>query len=116
MKEILLPLLTLILCETTPQPADMHAAITDVPSIADMSHADPKNWVDLPLAVDINEQTPVTDPDTEELRCRRYLEENVGAPDVGLTPEELTEIDSLLPPGAAAGPRYTEQGMRTINH
>jgi aryl-alcohol dehydrogenase-like predicted oxidoreductase len=46
---------------------------------------------------------------------RRYLEENVGALDVRLTPEELTEIDSLLPPGAAAGPRYTEQGMRTIN-
>jgi hypothetical protein len=38
---------------------------------------------------------------------RRYLEENVGALDVRLTPEELTEIDSLLPPGAAAGPRYT---------
>ena len=46
---------------------------------------------------------------------RRYLEENIGALDVRLTPEELTEIDSLLPPGAAAGPRYTEQGMRTIN-
>jgi aryl-alcohol dehydrogenase-like predicted oxidoreductase len=46
---------------------------------------------------------------------RRYLEENVAALDVRLTREELTEIDSLLPPGAAAGPRYTEQGMRTIN-
>ena len=45
---------------------------------------------------------------------RRYLEENVGTLDVRLTPEELAEIDSLLPPGAAAGPRYTEQGMRTI--
>ena len=46
---------------------------------------------------------------------RRYLEENVGTLDVRLTPEELAEIDSLLPPGAAAGPRYTEQGLRTIN-
>jgi aryl-alcohol dehydrogenase-like predicted oxidoreductase len=46
---------------------------------------------------------------------RSYLEENVGALDVRLTPEELTEIDSLLSPGAAAGPRYTEHGMRTIN-
>ena len=85
MKEILLPLLTLILCETTPQPADMHAAITDVPSIADMSHADPKNWVDLPLAVDINEQTPVTDPDTEELRSSnpttfRFVRERTRSP------------------------------------
>jgi aryl-alcohol dehydrogenase-like predicted oxidoreductase len=46
---------------------------------------------------------------------RRYLEENVRALAVRLTPEELTEIDSLLPRGAAAGSRYSEQGMRTIN-
>jgi aryl-alcohol dehydrogenase-like predicted oxidoreductase len=32
---------------------------------------------------------------------RRYLEENVRALAVRLTPEELTEIDSLLPCGAA---------------
>jgi aryl-alcohol dehydrogenase-like predicted oxidoreductase len=52
---------------------------------------------------------------TPGTKRRSYLEENVGALDVRLTPEELTEIDSLLPPGAAAGPRYTEHGMRTIN-
>jgi aryl-alcohol dehydrogenase-like predicted oxidoreductase len=46
---------------------------------------------------------------------RGYLEENVGALDVRLTPDELTEIDTLLPPGAAAGSRYSEPGMRTIN-
>ena len=46
---------------------------------------------------------------------RQHLEENVGALDVRLTPEELTELDGLLPPGAAAGARYPEPGMRTIN-
>jgi aryl-alcohol dehydrogenase-like predicted oxidoreductase len=46
---------------------------------------------------------------------RQYLEENVGALDVRLTPEELTEIDSLIPPGAAAGSRYSQPGMRGIN-
>ena len=46
---------------------------------------------------------------------RQYLEENVGALDIRLTPEELTEIDSLIPPGAAAGSRYSEPGMRAIN-
>jgi aryl-alcohol dehydrogenase-like predicted oxidoreductase len=46
---------------------------------------------------------------------RQYLEENVGALDVRLTPEELTEIDSLIPPGAAAGSRYSQPGMRAIN-
>jgi aryl-alcohol dehydrogenase-like predicted oxidoreductase len=46
---------------------------------------------------------------------RQYLEENVGALDVRLTPEELTELDGLLPPGAAAGARYPEPGMRAVN-
>ena len=45
---------------------------------------------------------------------RRYLEENVGALDVHLTPEELGKIDTILPPGAVAGPRYPERGMRAI--
>ena len=46
---------------------------------------------------------------------RRYLEENVGALEVHLTPEELAEIDAILPAGAAAGSRYPERGMRAIN-
>jgi aryl-alcohol dehydrogenase-like predicted oxidoreductase len=46
---------------------------------------------------------------------RQYLEENVGAFNIRLTPEDLTEIDSLIPPGAAAGSRYSEPGMRAIN-
>jgi aryl-alcohol dehydrogenase-like predicted oxidoreductase len=47
---------------------------------------------------------------------RRYLEENVGALDVHLTPKDLTNIDATLPPGSAAGSRYSVPGMRTINH
>jgi len=46
---------------------------------------------------------------------RQYLEENAGALDVCLTPQELAEIDTLLPPGAAVGARYSEPGMRAIN-
>ena len=46
---------------------------------------------------------------------RQYLGENVGALDIRLTPKELMEIDSLIPPGAAAGSRYSEPGMRAIN-
>lgn len=46
---------------------------------------------------------------------RRYLEENVGALDIRLTGKELAEIDALLPPGAAAGTRYPEHGMRAVN-
>jgi aryl-alcohol dehydrogenase-like predicted oxidoreductase len=46
---------------------------------------------------------------------RQYLEENVGALDIRLTADELAEIDSLLPRGAAAGSRYSEHGMRAVN-
>jgi len=46
---------------------------------------------------------------------RRYLEENVGALDVRLTPNDLANIDAVLPPGSAVGSRYSVPGMRTIN-
>jgi aryl-alcohol dehydrogenase-like predicted oxidoreductase len=45
---------------------------------------------------------------------RRYLEENVGALDVTLTPEDLERIDRIIPPGAAAGTRYAPQGMQSV--
>ena len=47
---------------------------------------------------------------------RRYLEENVGALDVHLTPNDLANLDAVLPPGSATGSRYSVPGMRTINH
>jgi aryl-alcohol dehydrogenase-like predicted oxidoreductase len=45
----------------------------------------------------------------------RYLEENVGALALRLSTEQRARIDAAFPPGAAAGPRYHEQGMKTIN-
>ncbi|OWR26588.1 aldo/keto reductase [Saccharibacillus sp. O23] len=45
----------------------------------------------------------------------KYLIENVGAADVRLTAEELKQIDAAAPKGAAAGDRYEENGMRTLN-
>jgi aryl-alcohol dehydrogenase-like predicted oxidoreductase len=46
---------------------------------------------------------------------RRYLEENVGALEVTLTASDLEEIEDVAPKGVAAGERYHEAGMRTIN-
>jgi aryl-alcohol dehydrogenase-like predicted oxidoreductase len=46
---------------------------------------------------------------------RTYLEENVGALKVQLTAEDLRTIDEVFPTGAAAGLRYTEQMMQTVN-
>jgi aryl-alcohol dehydrogenase-like predicted oxidoreductase len=46
---------------------------------------------------------------------RRYLEENVGAAAVTLTPADLTRIDEVMPPGAASGLRYPEPMMQFVN-
>jgi len=45
---------------------------------------------------------------------RKYLEENVGALDVTLTPEDLRRIDEVAPKGAAAGLRYPEAMMASV--
>jgi aryl-alcohol dehydrogenase-like predicted oxidoreductase len=46
---------------------------------------------------------------------RRYLEENMGAASLELTSTDLEQIEEVAPQGAAAGERYHEAGMRTIN-
>jgi aryl-alcohol dehydrogenase-like predicted oxidoreductase len=46
---------------------------------------------------------------------RRYLDENLGALDIRLTAQEQVALEGAVPPGAAAGQRYAEQGMRTVN-
>jgi aryl-alcohol dehydrogenase-like predicted oxidoreductase len=45
---------------------------------------------------------------------RKYLEENAAAAEVALTPKELEQIESIMPRGIAAGPRYPEQAMRFV--
>jgi aryl-alcohol dehydrogenase-like predicted oxidoreductase len=45
----------------------------------------------------------------------KYLEDNLGAVGVTLTTDELSEIDRLFPPGAAAGERYAEGQMRMLD-
>lgn len=47
---------------------------------------------------------------------RRYLEENVAALNVVLTPEELAAIEAIFPFNAAAGDRYGVESMATINN
>jgi aryl-alcohol dehydrogenase-like predicted oxidoreductase len=45
----------------------------------------------------------------------KYLEENVGAAAVQLTPHDLGRINAAVPAGAAVGERYTAAGMVGIN-
>lgn len=51
-------------------------------------------------------------PGTKRLR---YLEENVAALGVRLTPAVLAQLDQAAPKGATAGARYPEAAMRVIN-
>jgi aryl-alcohol dehydrogenase-like predicted oxidoreductase len=46
---------------------------------------------------------------------RKYLEENLAALEVELTPDDLAEIDEVAPKGVAAGERYPAGGMKTVN-
>jgi aryl-alcohol dehydrogenase-like predicted oxidoreductase len=46
---------------------------------------------------------------------RKYLDENIAALDVKLSGDDLRRLDEILPPGAAAGDRYHERGMETVN-
>jgi aryl-alcohol dehydrogenase-like predicted oxidoreductase len=45
---------------------------------------------------------------------RKYLEENVAALDVKLTPQELSRLNEVLPSGAAAGNRYPDHVMALV--
>lgn len=45
----------------------------------------------------------------------KYLEENIGAVDIHLSPAELKEIDLIAPKGVAAGLRYPAEMMGSVN-
>jgi aryl-alcohol dehydrogenase-like predicted oxidoreductase len=46
---------------------------------------------------------------------RKYLEENVAALDLKISEEDLQRIDEIFPTGAAAGQRYPESMMSSVN-
>jgi len=46
---------------------------------------------------------------------RIHLGENIAAGDIQLTADDLARLDAAAPPGATAGDRYPEGGMRSIN-
>ena len=46
---------------------------------------------------------------------RKFLEENAAAAQIRLTPDDLERLEDVIPRGAAAGARYPEGGMKTVN-
>jgi aryl-alcohol dehydrogenase-like predicted oxidoreductase len=45
----------------------------------------------------------------------KYLDDNLGAVTVHLTPAELDQIDAMLPAGATSGDRYPAHAMQAVN-
>jgi aryl-alcohol dehydrogenase-like predicted oxidoreductase len=45
----------------------------------------------------------------------KYLDDNLGAVNVRLTADDLTQIDAILPAGVAAGSRYSHEAMQVID-
>ena len=48
-------------------------------------------------------------------KSRKHLDENVRAAALVLTPDDLAEIDCIVPPGAASGTRYPKGQMHRLN-
>jgi aryl-alcohol dehydrogenase-like predicted oxidoreductase len=46
---------------------------------------------------------------------RKYLEENVAAIEVKLTPADLKHIEEIVPAKSVAGERYSESMMKIVN-
>lgn len=46
---------------------------------------------------------------------RKFLEENIGAAAITLSPDELAEIDRILPPDTFLGTRYPAEGMKAVS-
>jgi len=45
----------------------------------------------------------------------RYVEENIAAAGIQLTPEELERLDAIVPPGTSTGDRYDAANMKGID-
>ena len=46
---------------------------------------------------------------------RTYLDQNIAALDVGLSPAELAQLDKAFPMDVAAGLRYPESFLGSVN-
>ena len=81
-----------------------------VEQLADAKGCTPSQLALAWLLAQGNDIVPI--PGTKRVQ---YLEENVGAVDVHLTPDDLRRIDEIAPRGVASGARYNDAGMRSVN-
>jgi aryl-alcohol dehydrogenase-like predicted oxidoreductase len=86
------------------------AVVEQLKRVADAKGATPSQLAIAWLLAQGDDIVPI--PGAER---RRYLEENVRALDVRLTPSELAAIEQVAWRGVAAGERYGPAGMAYVN-
>ncbi|GAA6621456.1 aldo/keto reductase [Scytonema sp. NUACC26] len=84
--------------------------VNQVKAIAAEKSATPSQLALAWLLAQGNDIVPI--PGTKR---RRYLEENIAATEITLTPDDLRRIEEVAPKGSAAGERYPEQHMSAVN-
>lgn len=86
--------------------------VAKVKQIAEQKHCTPAQLALAWVLSRGDEVVPI--PGTTNIR---HLDENIGALDVlsRLSASDLEELEAVFPLGAAAGSRYDEAGMRTVN-
>jgi aryl-alcohol dehydrogenase-like predicted oxidoreductase len=86
------------------------AVVAQLQRLADAKGATPSQFAIAWLLAQGDDIVPI--PGAER---RRYLEENVRALEVRLTPEDLATIEQVASRGVAAGERYGQAGMAYVN-
>lgn len=91
----------------------LKANLTLVEALKDFAAAKGATSAQIALAWILNKQDNVIPiPGT---RRQKYLEENVAATRIRLSPEEVATLDALFVPEAVAGTRYPEAAMAMLN-
>ncbi len=86
------------------------ALVQRVEEIAREKHCTPAQLALAWVLAQGNDIVPIPGTKHEE-----YLEEDVQALNIHLSPSDLQWLDAAAPPGAASGDRYAAQGMQTVN-
>ena len=83
--------------------------VTRIEQIAKEKHCTPAQLVLAWVLAQGEDIVPI--PGTKR---RTYLDQNLGALDITLTPADLRQIDGVVPRGSAVGARYPEEYMNRL--
>ncbi|MFK7856301.1 MAG: aldo/keto reductase, partial [Granulosicoccus sp.] len=84
--------------------------VTTIGTMAEHKHCTPAQLSLAWVLAQGNDIVPI--PGTKQAK---YVDQNAGALSVELSDDDLTKLNELIPPGAAHGERYTQEGMKGVN-